>query len=213
MAVRDLPGGAGGTVTDARVSASAGGVGRSVRRIIVFTLLFALVAISATGVGDLLGRLLDSGRLLAGGDVAGLALSLAFALIAGPLAALLWWFTWRGMRERVERESLSWMTEKYDVKNIPVEEVTTVARVMALAAGQLQTEDTEVEPVFNLKKWNRKIKREKAMTAAGSTVGEVFLNACEKYGSRMAMADDRMGPVDYKNLKLRTIILANEIRK
>ena len=110
-------------------------------------------------------------------------------------------------------EVIAFLTEKYDVKNIPVEEVTTVARVMALAAGQLQTEDTEVEPVFNLKKWNRKIKREKAMTAAGSTVGEVFLNACEKYGSRMAMADDRMGPVDYKNLKLRTIILANEIRK
>lgn len=95
-------------MTDARVTASAGGVGRSVRRIIVFTLLFALVFITATGVGDLLGRLLDSGRLLAGSDVTGLALSLAFALIAGPLAVLLWWFTWRGMRERAERESLSW---------------------------------------------------------------------------------------------------------
>lgn len=108
MAVRDLPGEAGGTVTDASVAVAAGGVGRSVRRIIVFTLLFVLVAISASGVGDLLGRLLDSGRLLASGDVTGLALSLAFTLIAGPLAALLWWFTWRGMSERIERESLSW---------------------------------------------------------------------------------------------------------
>ncbi|MFN4173600.1 MAG: AMP-binding protein [Parachlamydiaceae bacterium] len=110
-------------------------------------------------------------------------------------------------------EIIAFLTEKYDVKNIPVEEVTTVAKVMALAAGQLQTEDNEIEAVFDLKKWNRPIKREKAAILPGSNIGEVFLNACDKFGSRMVMADDRLGPIDYKTLKLRTIILANEIKK
>lgn len=110
-------------------------------------------------------------------------------------------------------EVIAFLTEKYDIKNIPVEEVTTVAKVMALAAGQLQTEDNEVEAVFDLTKWNKKIKRELASIAPGSTLGESFLNACEKYGSRMCMADDRLGPIDYKTLKLRTIVLASEIRK
>ncbi|GAB3133597.1 hypothetical protein GCM10027057_07460 [Marisediminicola antarctica] len=86
----------------------AGGAGRSVRRLIVFVLLFATVTIAAIGLGGLVGRVLDAGGELAVGDTAGLAQALAFTLIGGPLALVLWWFLWRGFTDPTERSSVAW---------------------------------------------------------------------------------------------------------
>ncbi|TFB71476.1 hypothetical protein E3O06_13840 [Cryobacterium glaciale] len=88
------------------------------RRVVVYILLFALVTIAAIGLSGLLGRLLDTttvpggivpatGTNLAGSDVTHLARSLAFTLIAGPFAALLWWVLWRRL-VGAERESIAW---------------------------------------------------------------------------------------------------------
>lgn len=80
----------------------------AVRRLIVYILLFALVIVAAIGVSGLLGRLLATGTVLVAGDVAGLARSLAFALIGGPMAAALWWFVWRRLDDAAERLSVGW---------------------------------------------------------------------------------------------------------
>ncbi|WP_438853587.1 DUF5671 domain-containing protein [Agromyces sp. M3QZ16-3] len=80
----------------------------TVRRLIVFVLLFALVAITAIGLGGLLERMLDVDRALASGGADDLALQLAFTLIGGPLAALLWWASWRRMADPAERGSIAW---------------------------------------------------------------------------------------------------------
>jgi len=77
------------------------------RRVVVYILLFALVVIAAIGLSGLLGRALDPGTNLAGSDVTGLARSLAFALIAGPFAAVLWWVLWRRLAG-AERASIAW---------------------------------------------------------------------------------------------------------
>ena len=82
--------------------------GKAVRRFIVFVLLFILVTVAATGLAGLLERVVDAGVLLIDDDTSGLATWLAFTLIAGPLAAVLWWFTWRGLDERAERDSVLW---------------------------------------------------------------------------------------------------------
>jgi hypothetical protein len=74
----------------------------------VYILLFALVIVAAIGVSGLLGRLLATGTVLVAGDVAGLARSLAFALIGGPMAAALWWFVWRRLDDAAERLSVGW---------------------------------------------------------------------------------------------------------
>ena len=86
----------------------ASGAGRSVRRLIVFGLLFATVTIAAIGLSGLLGRMLDAGNELAVGDTAGLAQALAFTLVGGPLALVLWWFLWRGLTDAAERSSVAW---------------------------------------------------------------------------------------------------------
>jgi hypothetical protein len=81
---------------------------RTVRRLILNALLFTLVVIAAVGLSGLLGRLLVTGTEQATGDVAGLARSLAFALIGGPLAVLLWWVVWRRLDDGAERSSVGW---------------------------------------------------------------------------------------------------------
>ena len=78
----------------------------TVRRLIIYVLLFALVVIGAIGLAGLLGRLLNVGVELVAGDTAGLARSLAFALIGGPLAGLLWWMVWR--RAACRRSVIRW---------------------------------------------------------------------------------------------------------
>lgn len=85
-----------------------GGASRSVRRLIVFVLLFATVTIAATGLSGLLGRALDAGNDLTTGDTAGLAQALAFTLVGGPLTLVLWWFLWRGFADPAERSSVAW---------------------------------------------------------------------------------------------------------
>lgn len=78
----------------------------TVRRIIVFLLLFVLVCIAATGVAGLLGRLVDMRPEIDFG-IGGLALSLAFTLVGGPLALVLWWFVWRRL-DGPDRSSVAW---------------------------------------------------------------------------------------------------------
>lgn len=89
-------------------ASTAGPAQVTLRRFIQYALLFALVVITASGLSGLLERLLTSGTVLASRDVGGLALSLAFTLIGGPLALLLWWFVWRKLDDEAERTSAGW---------------------------------------------------------------------------------------------------------
>ncbi|MGV8884258.1 MAG: DUF5671 domain-containing protein [Microbacteriaceae bacterium] len=83
-------------------------VGQTVRRFIVFTLLITLVSIATVGVSGLLARVLDFEGTLGKYGEYELATSLAFAVIAGPLAAGLWWIEWRLLTDRAERDSALW---------------------------------------------------------------------------------------------------------
>ncbi|WP_248305510.1 DUF5671 domain-containing protein [Agromyces sp. H66] len=114
--------------------AAGGSAQGTVRRLIVYTILFALVTIAAIGIAGLIERLLRLGDRLAIGDDTGLALSLAFSLIGGPLAAVLWWAVWRRLREESERTSLAWglyLSVMYTVSLI----VAATALVSTATAG------------------------------------------------------------------------------
>lgn len=96
---------------DAGPPAPAASFGRAqsvVRRIILFAILFALVAIAASGLSGLIERVIGAGSVIAANDT-GLALSLAFALIGAPLVAVLWWWERRRLVvDPAERASLVW---------------------------------------------------------------------------------------------------------
>lgn len=87
---------------------AAGSALLTLRRLILYVLLFALVVIAAIGLSGLLERLFSTGAVLASADVAGLARSLAFTLIGGPLAGLLWWVVWRRLDDAAERAAAGW---------------------------------------------------------------------------------------------------------
>jgi hypothetical protein len=80
----------------------------TLRRLIQYGLLFALVVIMANGLSGLLTRLFAAPSTLASADVASLALALAFTLIGGPLALLLWWFSWKRLSDETERRAVEW---------------------------------------------------------------------------------------------------------
>lgn len=141
VAILVIGGGIAGIVMAARRAAGPGdGPARAqptVRRVIVFTLLFALVVIAAIGVGGLLGRLLDSGNALASSDITGLARSLAFTLIAGPFAAVLWWLLWRRMGPD-ERSSLAWGLYLAAMSTVSL--VTASAALLTCAAALVRAD-------------------------------------------------------------------------
>jgi hypothetical protein len=96
-----------GTPTRAQVPHRAEGGVQTVRRVIVYLLLLVMVVIASIGLAGLLARVLDSGATLAASGAAGLAQSLAFALVAGPLAVLLWWLVWRDPVNARDRPSVA----------------------------------------------------------------------------------------------------------
>ncbi|TQO20845.1 hypothetical protein FB472_2500 [Rhodoglobus vestalii] len=95
------------TTPNPGVTPAVGGV-QTVRRLITYLLLAITVIIAANGLSGLLERLLTVNRVEVVFDNEGLATSLAAALIAGPLAALLWWLTWRDSASARDRASVTW---------------------------------------------------------------------------------------------------------
>lgn len=86
---------------------ATGGV-QTVRRLITYLLLFIMVVVAAIGLIGLLERVLEFGGTLAYSGSDSLAQSLAFSLIAGPLAAVLWWLVWRESAMARDRASVAW---------------------------------------------------------------------------------------------------------
>ena len=132
-------------------TAPRGGPGTAqgaVRHVIVFGLLLALIVVTAIGLSGLLERLLDD--LLPGGtplvsrDTSGLARSLAFTLIGGPLAAGFWWLIWRRLDTVAERRSLAW--------GLYVAALCTIA-LIAAATALLSAAASEVGGTTDLGLW------------------------------------------------------------
>ncbi|MCO4254175.1 DUF5671 domain-containing protein [Pseudarthrobacter cellobiosi] len=118
---------------------TAGSAQLTLRRLILYVLLFALVMIAAVGISGLLERLFSSAAVLASTDVAGLARSLAFTLIGGPLAGLLWWVVWKRLDDGAERTTAGWglyLTGVYAVSLISA--VTALLGMAASFIGRVE---------------------------------------------------------------------------
>ena len=116
-----------------------------VRRVVVYTILFVLVVLTASGAADLVGRLFDvfGDEVLAGSGTGGLAVSLTFTLIAGPLAGVLGWFSWRRLADPTERDSLAWALYLVGMSTLALVVWTTAslsAVADAVTAGSVTTD-------------------------------------------------------------------------
>lgn len=119
-----------------------------------------------------------------------------------------------GMDSLDMADLISFLQLKYDVGVVPVPELTTVNRVMGIAAGLIRVEDIADKSEVNTAKWfSDPEKRPPGIIAEGKTIPEVFLNSCARMGNLPAIADNRVGVMTYPQMKVRVILLAEYIRK
>lgn len=110
-------------------------------------------------------------------------------------------------------EISAFLDDEFGVTGVQVNDITTVAKVMALASGQITVSENVEDETVNLSKWARTPSKERLIIPEGETIPEVFLRTCEKMGSIPACGDNRSGVLTYSQLKMRVILLAEYIRK
>lgn len=109
-------------------------------------------------------------------------------------------------------ELITFLDDQYDVTGVPVHELTSVEKLMALAAKEATFGETVEEEKINLDQWNQPRLHQKASIAPGKTIPEVFLNCCQKMGKAAACGDSGAGILTYADAKLRVLLLAEYIR-
>jgi acyl-CoA synthetase (AMP-forming)/AMP-acid ligase II/1-acyl-sn-glycerol-3-phosphate acyltransferase/acyl carrier protein len=110
-------------------------------------------------------------------------------------------------------ELIAFLDDQYEVSGVPVNELTSVGNVMAVAAKQISFGESPEEEQINLSQWNKPRAHRRALVAPGQTVHEVFLNCCQSIGKEAACGDDRAGVLTYAAAKLRLLLLAEYIRQ
>lgn len=109
-------------------------------------------------------------------------------------------------------EILTFLDDQFNVAGVPVHELTTVGKVMAIAAKQISFGEETEEEQKDLSKWFRPNEGEMSVLAKGETLPEVFLNSCSGKGRKVACGDAVAGILTYSDAKLRAVLLAEYIR-
>lgn len=117
-----------------------------------------------------------------------------------------------GMDSLDVAEVIAFLQDQFDITNVSPGDLTSVAKVMALATRQVEAEGSKEEETADIRKWKKPHVHQRALIAPGNTIPESFLNNCNRMGSAAACADMRSGVVTYSDLKLRTLILAEHIK-
>lgn len=111
-------------------------------------------------------------------------------------------------------ETVIFLQDTFDIKTIPVTELSSVGRVMAIASKQVICKEEALEEEADTSRWQQPQKgRTRMQIAEGKTIPEVFLNNCDRMGGAVACADMRSGVLTYPQLKMRTLLIADYIRK
>jgi len=107
----------------------------------------------------------------------------------------------------------SFLEDHYGVSGVRTQDITTVGKVMSLAARQVKVAVVEEEERPVAAKWARDARTGPISLAEGHTIIEVFLRNCDRMGSVVAGADGSVGVLTYRQMKMRVILLARIIRK
>lgn len=109
-------------------------------------------------------------------------------------------------------EVIIYLDDAFDVKGIPVSEMTTVAKAMALAAKQVTFQPVEETDQPHFKNWFDAREKKQSVIPEGRTMIESFLNQCHRLGKKAACADASAGVLTYNECKIRILLLADYIR-
>lgn len=104
--------------------------------------------------------------------------------------------------------------DEFEVDNVSGPELKTVADALAIADRKVALYDKNPDKTMvSQKMWKNCRKKQRISLASGQTIPEVFLNNAKRFGSTSACTDERSGVVSYKEFVIRTLILADVIRK
>ena len=107
---------------------------------------------------------------------------------------------------------ITFLNDHFEVTGIPANELTTVAKVLAVAGKQVVCEGVAEDDHGDMSKWHLPIGKKRLSIPLGETIAEVFLNQCALAGNKAACADGRLGVQTYSQLKLRSILIAEYLR-
>ena len=111
-------------------------------------------------------------------------------------------------------ELLVFLEQNYDVKHVELEDLTTVSKVIAIAAGNYKPKKDYKVDESQLKKWNKQGKVCDLVIPEADSIIELFLNQSEKLGRNTIFSDAMTGQVStFKEARVKVIILANLIQK
>ena len=110
-------------------------------------------------------------------------------------------------------ELVAFLHDQFDIEGIEANDLTTVGKIMAIASGEIVCHREVEEDTSDITKWNTPIDKHRVNIGQADTIIEAFLNQCTKAGNQIACADGRVGIQTFAKMKLRTVLLADQIRK
>lgn len=110
-------------------------------------------------------------------------------------------------------ELVTFLNDEFDVSGVSVNELSTVGKLMAIASKQLVIESQVHELEQSNATWDKKIPHQPIHLKVAPTIHETFLNTTSKRGKAAACIDMRSGVQTYADMRLRAIVLAEQIRK
>lgn len=117
-----------------------------------------------------------------------------------------------GMDSLDVAEIVAFLQDEFDVGGIAANDLTSVGKLMGIAAREVTGKGLDEEGELNTSLWKRPVEHRRVYIADGDTIPEVFLNNCNRMKDAIACADMTSGIVSYSQLKVRAIVLAHYIR-
>ena len=110
-------------------------------------------------------------------------------------------------------EIVSFLDDQFEISSVPVSELTTVKKVMAIADNKIEVEaesDDSLKP--KMKKWQKERPQILPEIPAEKRLDVAFLKTCDRLKSLAACADDRAGVLTYSQVKMRVLLLAEHFK-
>ena len=115
-----------------------------------------------------------------------------------------------GMDSLLKADVLMWLEEEYDMSDIELNELNTMADVITFASGQVENKGQQTTET--LTEWLES-NRPNTLEIGSSTLAEAFLKAADTYKNNLAIADEISGILSWKKLKLAVMVLSAAIKK